>query len=197
MQASTSRNHGRHKKHLAAGLTLLPASVLAASVPGSAWATEPSVTGPALARPGVLQVTGAVRETVKLDRANCTSEVLNSPGNGTMDLFDVAVPSVTTRAPTFVLTAMAPNPKSVYYTSTSTAVHLVVSPSTTALGWYHEWQTLPTKVPASQLHFAANARSGLLDLNMSPQSGASGTVHVSVSWSSGTCGTAHPEVVAT
>jgi hypothetical protein len=194
-----------HRARTLAGFTtsalLTAAGVFAGGAPllftGTAAASS-SYSSARSSDSGTLQLTGAVHEVVKLTRADCTSDVHEAGGSGTMDIFDVAQPSIASEDPSFVFTLQSPNPKSVYYTSTSTIVVLRTGETTSAAGtksWQHEFQELPSKIPSSEIHFATNGKSGRLDLTLSPESGTKGTVHAVATWSGGTCGQAMPKII--
>jgi hypothetical protein len=160
-----------------AELVMTTLIVLAAPAASGSAVAEILYQGP------VVQVSGSFAASVALDPQTCNSLTFNNPSNGLLDVFEVGYPS-TSASPAWYLTVLMPNPKSVYYSSTSTSITLHRGRSS----WYHEFQEDAAKVPASEVHFSSNAKSGTLDVTLSPYSGTrGGPLHVTGSWKSGTC----------
>jgi hypothetical protein len=165
----------------AVAATAVMTALLVLAVPAAAGSAAAAI----LYRGPVVQVSGSFEASVALDPGTCSSLTFDNPSDGLVDVFEVGYPSAGA-APAWYLDVIMPNPKSVYYSSTSTSITMHKG----TRSWYHEFQEDPNKVPSSELHFSANGKSGALDLTLSPYAGTrGGPVHVTGSWEPGTCAT--------
>ena len=148
----------------------------------------PPLAGPAdaeiLYQGPVVQVAGSFAASVALGPQTCSSLTFSKTGKGLFDIFEVGYPTTAASPMEWYLTVLMPNPKSAYYSNTPTTITLRKGRS----AWSRDFHEQASKVPASQVHFSADAKSGTLDLTLSPTSGArSGPVHVAGFWKPGTC----------